>query len=97
MLSGLLWFLAGGVVGLVQALTLRWTVDSLHPERPWQAMVLVLVGTLLRAAIVVVVLIIAIRQSLTLGLLAFAGFFVSRTLGVAILSSRVAHRKRPSQ
>ena len=97
MLSGLLWFLAGAVVGLVQVLALRWTVDSLRPDKPGNAMALVLGGTLLRAATVVVVLVIAIRQSLTLGLLAFAGFFVSRTLGVAILSSRMAHRERSSQ
>lgn len=96
-MRGLLWFLAGAAVGMVQALTLLWTVDSLHPERPWQAMALVLGGTLLRAAVVVAVLIIAITQSLTLGLLAFVGFFVSRTVCVAIISSRMAHRKRPSQ
>lgn len=97
MLRGLLWFLAGVVVGLVQALTLLWTVDSLHPERPWHATVLVLLGTLLRAAVVVAVVIMAIRQSLTLGLLAFAGFVVSRTVGIAITSSRMAHPKRPSE
>ncbi len=94
---GLFWFLAGGFVGLVQALTLFWTVETLHPERPWHATLVVWVGTLLRAAVVVAVVITAIRQSLTLGLLALAGFFVSRTVGIAIMSSRMAHRKGPSE
>ncbi len=81
---------------MLQALMLLWTVDHLHPERPWHATVLVLIGALLRAAMVIAVLVMAIMQSLSSGLLAFVGFFVSRTVCVAITSSRMVHPKRPS-
>ena len=89
-MSELCWFLAGVVVGLLHVLTVRWTVGALRPGRAGRALMVVLVGALLRTVAVVTVLMIALAQALILGLLAFAGFVVSRTACTAIMASRLA-------
>jgi len=90
-LSELCWFLAGVVVGSLHVLTVRWTVGALRPGETGRALMVVLVGALLRTVAVVTVLMIALAQALVLGLLALAGFIVSRTACTAIMASRLAN------
>jgi hypothetical protein len=88
------WFLGGVAVGLLHGWTVSWTVGSLHPERASQALLLVMFGALLRTVGVAVVLLFAVTQRLTWGLLAVAGFLVARTAHATIAASRIAHPDR---
>jgi hypothetical protein len=94
---GLCWFLGGVVVGVIHGWTVSWTVGSLHPQRTGHAILLVLGGALLRTAAVATVLTVAVAQELTWGLLASAGFLVSRMGYTAIMAARIAQSQRSPQ
>jgi len=76
MLAG--WLFAGGGIGLLNGLSMWWTVAHLHPASPRAALVQVLGGALLRWALVAALLTLGLRQGIAPGLLAFAGQWLAR-------------------
>jgi hypothetical protein len=73
-----LWWFAGGAVGVLNALILRWTVDHLRPGAPSRIAVYVLGGAVLRLGLVVSLLIAALQRGIAPALLAFVGLWLAR-------------------
>ncbi len=74
------WLCTGVMVGVLNALTLRWTVARLQPGLTARALRQTWGGALLRWVITAVVLLAALRQGAVAGLLAFGGLWLSRWL-----------------
>jgi hypothetical protein len=72
------WLFTGGSVGLLNGLSLRWTVARLRPAVPGRAVVWALGGALLRWGLAAVLLVIALQDGVMPGLLAFAGLRLAR-------------------
>jgi hypothetical protein len=73
-----LWPLAGGVVGVANALTLWWTVARLHPDTPHHAIAWTIAGLILRWSLVTGLLIVALQYGIAPALLAFASLELTR-------------------
>jgi hypothetical protein len=73
-----LWLLAGSAVGVLNGLTLLWTVARLRPEAALGALTGVAMGALVRLALVAALLVAALQRGIVPGLLAFAGLWLSR-------------------
>jgi hypothetical protein len=72
------WLLAGGAIGLLNGLSLRWTVTRFRPDASSQAAVLAVAGAMLRWGLAAGLLIAALQQGIACGLLAFAGLQFAR-------------------
>jgi hypothetical protein len=72
------WLLAGGAIGVLDGLSLRWTAARLRPNASSQVAVLALAGAMLRWGLAAAVLIAALQQGIASGLLAFAGLQLAR-------------------
>ena len=72
------WLFAGGLVGLLSAVSLRWTVARLHPGASWRAVILTAGGALLRWCLAAGLLIAALQRGIAPTLLAFAGLWLTR-------------------
>jgi len=72
------WLFAGGVIGVLNTLTLWWTVARLHPDAPRSAVNLVLGGAILRWSFAAGLLIAALQRGIVPALLAFAGMWLTR-------------------
>ena len=72
------WLFTGGVVGVLNGLTLWWTVARLRPGAPSLAVAWALGGAILRWGLAVGLLISALQRGIVPGLLAFAGLWLAR-------------------
>ena len=75
-----LWFLAGAVVELFNAWTRRLVVGKLAPERRSRSVGWFAGGFVVRVVLTAGVLVLAFRDSLASGLMAFLGYYVCRTV-----------------
>jgi hypothetical protein len=85
----ILWPLTGGIVGMANALTLRWTVARLHPDMPRRAVAWTIGGLILRWILVAGLLIAALQYGIASALLAFTGLWLTRWGTVWWLNRRV--------
>ena len=72
------WLALGGAVGVLNGLTLRWTMARLRPDAPLSGVALAVGGAALRWGLAAVMLIVASRQDLVSGLMTFAGLWLAR-------------------
>ena len=72
------WLFIGGAIGMLNGLSLRWTVARLHPDAPTHAAVLTMGGAMLRWVLTAGLLIAALQHGIKSGLLAFAGLWLVR-------------------
>jgi hypothetical protein len=72
------WLFTGGAVGVLNGLTLWWTVARLRPGAPRHAVAWALGGTMLRWGLAAGLLITALQRGIVPGLLAFAGLWLAR-------------------
>ena len=72
------WPFIGGAIGMLNGLSLWWTVARLHPDAPSHAAVLTMGGAMLRWVLTAGLLIAALQHSIASGLLAFAGLCLAR-------------------
>jgi len=77
-----LWFLAGAVVELFNAWTRRRVVERLAPERRPRSVGWFMGGFVVRVMLTAGVLVLAFRDSLASGLMAFLGYYLCRTVVV---------------
>lgn len=89
------WFLAGGIVGLLNGITLWWTVAYLRPEAPRRALFNAIGGALVRWGLVSGLLISALRHGIWPCLVAFAGLVVARWGVVSWFGFNQAPFRRP--
>lgn len=73
-----LWLLAGGIIGVLNGLSLRWTVAGLRTGAPGRAVVLTMAGAILRWGLAASVLFFALQRGIVPALLAFAGLWLAR-------------------
>ena len=72
------WLFIGGAVGILNGLSLWWTVARLHPDAPSSAASLAMGGAMLRWVLNAGLLIAALQQGIASGLLAFTGWWLVR-------------------
>ena len=97
----LTWLFAGAAVGVLNGLTLRWTVARLRPDMVLRSVALVVGGMFLRWGLAAVLLVAALLPDTVSpdtvsggsvpGLLAFAGLWLSRW-GIVWWLSRAGSR-----
>ena len=75
---GFLWLFAGMAVGLVNVLFLKVTLDRVDPQRGDKTWLWLGIGMVLRLALVLGVILLAVRQGFTQALFAFMGFWLIR-------------------
>lgn len=73
-----LWLLAGLLVGVLNVASIARTVGRLHPGGDVRALSSMVSGFVLRMVLIILVLVVALRQSATTGLLTFAGLWLGR-------------------
>jgi hypothetical protein len=74
----MLWLFAGGAVGVLNALVLRWTVDRLRPGASPRIAVYVLGCAVLRLGLAISLLIAALQRGIAPALLAIVGLWLAR-------------------
>jgi len=74
----LLWLLAGGAIGLANGWLLWQGVARLRPDASARAVAGMVGGAALRWALVTALLVVALRQGVVSGVLAFAGLWLVR-------------------
>jgi len=86
-----LWLFTGGSIGVLNGLSLRWTVARLRPDTPRQAVAWTLGGGMLRWGLAAGLLVAALQRGILPALLAFAGLWLARwgTICSAHLSARL--------
>ena len=84
----MIWLSSGIVIGLLNGLTLRWTVRRLQPESSFIGVPLVAAGALLRLGLATALLVFAAQQGMASGLLAFAGLWLARWMFILGTMSR---------
>ena len=72
------WLFTGGAVGVLNGLSLLWTVARLRPDAPRRAVTWALGGAMLRWSLAAVLLISALQRGIAPALLAFAGLWLAR-------------------
>lgn len=75
-----IWFLAGGAVAIINAVTRRRAVASIPAATRTRSLVLVVVGVFLRLGLIAGLLGLALQRGIVPGLLAFGGLWVTRGL-----------------
>ena len=83
----MMWFIIGIATGILNGLTLRWTVGRLRPETSLISIPLITMGSLLRLGLVTALLILASQHGLMSGLLAFAGLWLTRWIVILVTAS----------
>lgn len=73
-----LWLFAGLLVGVLNVASIAGTVGRLRPDGDVRALSTVVSGFVLRLALWIVILVVALRQSAMAGLMAFAGIWLGR-------------------
>jgi hypothetical protein len=77
-MMNLAWFIAGALVGLLNALAMSVAVRRLAPSAPARSLFGLAGGTAVRWACIAMLLAVALRQGSASGLLAFAGLWLAR-------------------
>jgi hypothetical protein len=72
------WLLTGGSIGMVNTLSLQWTVARLHPDAPRRAVTWTVMGALLRWGLAAALLIAALQHGVASTLVAFSGLWLVR-------------------
>lgn len=80
MMTSGIWFLAGGAVAIINAVTRQRAVASIPAATRAHAIVLVVVGIFLRLGLIAGLLGLALERGLVSGLLAFGGLWITRGL-----------------
>jgi hypothetical protein len=80
----MMWFIIGIATGILNGLTLRWTVGRLRPETSLTGVPLVALGFLLRMGLATTVLVLASQRGLTTCLLSFAGLWLARWTAILV-------------
>jgi hypothetical protein len=83
----MLWLFAGLIIGMLNSLMLRWTVDRLRSGPLALGVPLVAAGFVLRLGGAAALLVLASRQGLAPGLLAFAGLWLARWIVILVIWS----------
>ncbi len=83
----LFWLPIGIIVGILNDLTLRWTVGRLRSGPLLTRVPLVVAGFVFRMGSATALLILASQQGLALGLLAFAGLWLARWIAILVTLS----------
>ena len=90
----MLWLFAGLTIGLLNGLTLRWTVGHLRPDTALIGVPLVALGGLLRLGLATALLILASQHGMIPCLLSFAGLWLARWMVILFtLSPRQASKE----
>ena len=90
----MLWLSAGLTIGILNGLTLHWTVGRLRPETALVGAPLVAFGGLLRLALAAALLILASQHGMMPCLLSFTGLWLARWMVIlSTLSSRQASKE----
>lgn len=77
-MMALLCLLAGGAIGVLSGLSLRWTAVRFSADAPLSAVALMVGGAFLRWGLAAVLLAIGLRSGIAPGLAAFAGLWLAR-------------------
>jgi len=77
-----MWFIIGIAIGILNGLTLHWTVGRLRPETSLISAPLVMFGFLLRFGLVATLLLVALQSGIAPCLLSFAGLWLARWITV---------------
>jgi hypothetical protein len=72
------WLVVGGLVGLANDLTRRWSVSRLRQEMRPGALAVIWGGLVLRLGLVTALLIVGLKRGIVPGLLAFSGLWLAR-------------------
>ena len=80
----MMWFVIGIAIGILNGLSLRWTVSRLRPETSLTSIPLITMGSLLRLGLATALLALASQHSLISGLLAFIGLWLTRWIVVFV-------------
>lgn len=83
----LLWLPIGITAGILNGLTLRWTVDRLRPDAVLIGAPLIAMGFVLRLGLSAGLLATALQRGIVPGLLACAGLWLARWLVVYVALS----------
>ena len=86
------WFLAGTAVEALNMLMRTWSAVRMDPQRPASAIAWTALGFLFRLGCTMLVLGLALSQSLPYGLAAFAGCWLCRLAMIQWMSRRMADR-----
>jgi hypothetical protein len=78
----MIWLSSGLIIGILNGLSLRWTVGRLRPNASLVGVPLVAVGFFLRLGLATGLLIIALQRGIMPGLLAFVGVWLARWITV---------------
>jgi hypothetical protein len=83
----MLWLFAGLTIGILNGLTLRWTVGRLRSGTALIGVPLVALGGLLRLGLGTALLIFASQHGMTPCLLSFAGLWLARWIVILVILS----------
>jgi hypothetical protein len=83
----MLWLFAGLIIGILNDLTLRWTVGRLRSGPLSTGVPLVVAGFVFRMGSATALLILASQHSLAPGLLTFAGLWLVRWIAILVTLS----------
>jgi hypothetical protein len=78
----MIWFIIGIAIGVLNGLTLRWTINRLRPDTALASIPLVTLGFLLRLGLSAGLLVIALQCGIVPGLSAFVGVWLARWITV---------------
>ncbi len=81
----MLWLFAGLIIGILNGLTLRWTVGRLRSGTILTGVPLVALGGLLRLGLATALLIFASQHGMTPCLLAFTGLWLARWIIILVI------------
>jgi len=74
----MIWFIIGIAIGILNGLTLRWTMGRLRLETSLTGVPLVTLGFVSRMGLTAALLVFASQRGLTTCLLSFAGLWLAR-------------------
>jgi hypothetical protein len=83
----MIWFMIGIAIGVLNGLTLRWTVGRLRSETSLTGVPLVAFGFLLRMGLNTALLILASQRGMTTCLLSFTGLWLARWTIILVTAS----------
>lgn len=83
-MTTLFWLPIGIIIGTLNGLILRWTINRLRPDTALISLPLMTLGFLLRMGSITALLVFASQHGLAPGLLAGAGLWLARWISVGI-------------
>jgi hypothetical protein len=80
------YFLLGILVGTLNVLSQAWTLQRITPASPRAAYIWVFAGFVLRTALAIALLLIAVQSGVIAALLALAGILIGRWIALVVYS-----------